>query len=111
MSHTETAFVPYGGLTTVMMNYYRAMDKKGLKLDFASTNHPGNELINELNANNSEYYRLGDRKKRLILYLYRLIKLLKKTITMLSMLMVIAQQWHLLHFSMTRFILYPVYSL
>lgn len=73
-----TAFVPYGGLTTVMMNYYRAMDKQGLKIDFASTNHPCDELINELNANNSEYYWLGSRKKSTISYLYRLRKLLKK---------------------------------
>lgn len=33
-----TAFVPYDGLTTVMMNYYRVMGKIDLQTDFASTN-------------------------------------------------------------------------
>ena len=33
-----TAFVPTGGLTSVMMNYYRSMDKTNLSIDFASTN-------------------------------------------------------------------------
>ena len=30
-----TDFVPYGGLTTVMMNYYRVMNKENLQIDFA----------------------------------------------------------------------------
>ena len=72
-----TAFVPYGGLATVMMNYYRAMDKSGLKIDFASTNEPPKELLNELRENGSNYYCLGNRKKRLPQYLNCLKKLLK----------------------------------
>ena len=39
-----TDFVPYGGLTTVMMNYYRVMNKENLQIDFASTNDPCDEL-------------------------------------------------------------------
>lgn len=39
-----TAFTSTGGLTTVMMNYYRAMNKEGLKIDFASTNVPSQSL-------------------------------------------------------------------
>ena len=35
-----TAFVPWGGLTTVAMNYYRAMDKRDLQIDFASDSEP-----------------------------------------------------------------------
>lgn len=67
-----TAFVPYGGLTTVMMNYYRAMDKTGLQIDFASTNDPPKVLLDELEANGSAYFNLGNRKKQLPKYLKNL---------------------------------------
>lgn len=73
-----TAFVPYGGLTTVAMNYYRNMDKSGLKIDFASVNKPSKELIDELHENGSEYYCLGERKKHPLKYQYALWKLLKE---------------------------------
>lgn len=73
-----TAFNPYGGLTTVMMNYYRVMDKTNLEIDFASTNEGDVKLIEELNANGSKYYNLGDRKKNLIRYLENLNQVLKK---------------------------------
>lgn len=72
-----TAFVPYGGLTTVMMNYYRAMGEKKLKIDFASTNEPPEVLLKELNENGSQYFNLGDRKKHLIKYLKKLNKVLR----------------------------------
>ena len=72
-----TGFVPYGGLTTVMMNYYRAMDKTSLQIDFASTNEPPKELLDELKANGSHYFNLGNRKKRLPRYLKNLKDVLK----------------------------------
>lgn len=72
-----TGFVPYGGLTTVMMNYYRAMDKTSLQIDFASTNEPSKELLDELKANGSHYFNLGNRKKRLPRYLKNLKDVLK----------------------------------
>lgn len=31
-----TAFSPVGGLATVMMNYYRVLDKSKIHIDFAS---------------------------------------------------------------------------
>lgn len=72
-----TGFVSYGGLTTVMMNYYRAMDKSGLQIDFASTNEPQKELLDEVNNNGSEYYCLGDRSNNLIQYCCKLKNLLR----------------------------------
>ena len=72
-----TAFVPYGGLTTVMMNYYHAMDKTGLQIDFASTNDPPDVLLDELKANGSQYFNLGSRKKQLFKYLKKLKAVLK----------------------------------
>ena len=49
-----TAFVPTGGLTTVMMNYYRMMNKEEVKIDFASTNNPPQVLLDEIHASGSE---------------------------------------------------------
>lgn len=72
-----TSFVPYGGLTTVMMNYYRAMNKEGLQIDFASTNEIPKILLEELESNGSSYYCLGNRKGKLLNYLKHLSKLLK----------------------------------
>ena len=73
-----TDFVPYGGLTTVMMNYYRAIDKTKYRIDFASTNKNVDvALLAELHRNQSEYYCLGDRKKWLLGYILKLRKLLR----------------------------------
>lgn len=58
-----TDFVPYGGLTTVMMNYYRAMNKENLQIDFASTNDPCDELKRELAQNDSKYFDLVQRER------------------------------------------------
>lgn len=57
-----TAFVPTGGLTTVMMNYYRIMNKREMTIDFASTNVPPCSLLDEIHANDSKYYQLPKRK-------------------------------------------------
>ena len=59
-----TAFTSTGGLTTVMMNYYRAMNKEGLKIDFASTNVPSQSLLDEIHVEGSEYYQLPPRHCR-----------------------------------------------
>lgn len=58
-----TGFNPYGGLTTVMMNYWRAMDKRGIHFDFASTNDPEQELLNEIESLECRYIKLPPRKK------------------------------------------------
>lgn len=72
-----TDFVPYGGLTTVMMNYYRVMNKKNLQIDFASTNEPCEKLKRELTQNSSKYFNLGSRKHSPIRYLKNLSNILK----------------------------------
>lgn len=73
-----TGFFPWGGLTTVMMNYYCAMDKTGIKIDFASDNVTVDSLMEKLNKNNSRYIKLPDRKKHTFSYMVQLYQLLKK---------------------------------
>lgn len=73
-----TGFVSCGGLTSVMMNYYKKIDKSKYIIDFASTNMElDDDLKKELEGNNSKYYALGNRKRNLLAYeknLYNVIK-------------------------------------
>lgn len=58
-----TGFVPYGGLTSVMMNYWRAMDKSNVHFDFASTNDPPKPLLEEIERNGCQYFKLPPRRQ------------------------------------------------
>lgn len=71
-----TGFVPYGGLTSVMMNYYRAIDKKCLHFDFACTNTPPQSLLDEISLYGSTYKKLPPRKN-IFKYFFCLKKLCK----------------------------------
>lgn len=71
-----TAFVKTGGLASVMLNYWRAMDKSGLSFDFASTNVIDEVLLKELSKEDSHYYQLPPRK-RVLAYFYAVRDLCK----------------------------------
>lgn len=73
-----TGFASYGGLTTVMMNYIRNMDRSGLQVDFASTNEVDEASLAELHALGVRYFNLGDRKKKLLSYMMNLYKLVRR---------------------------------
>lgn len=72
-----TAFVDFGGLTTVAMNYFRFMNLTGLQIDFASTNEADVALIDELQKVGSRYYNLG-RRSNIITYRENLQTLIEK---------------------------------
>lgn len=73
-----TSFAPFGGLTTVMMNYYREINKTEFFIDFASKNEDvSGTLINELKLNGSQFYDLGDRRKNPAQYFGRLWRVFK----------------------------------
>ena len=57
-----TAFVKTGGLTSVMMNYWRSMDKTDLSFDFASTNMIDDLLYEEISKEGCHYFQLPPRK-------------------------------------------------
>lgn len=69
-----TSFTPVGGLASVMMNYYRVLDKIGLKIDFCCSNKPPQILLDEIHANGSEYYQLPKRKN-VLAYFFALKKI------------------------------------
>lgn len=56
-----TGLTPTGGLTTVMMNYYRVLDKSRVAIDFCSTNDVPPVLLQELHSNGSKYFKLPPR--------------------------------------------------
>lgn len=67
-----TAFTRTGGLATVMMNYWRALDKSELSFDFASTNKIDELLLEEISKEGCHYYQLPPRKH--VFSYYRALK-------------------------------------
>jgi len=65
------------GITSVIMNYYRAMNKNDIQMDFLAITKPLDEYINEFSRNGSHYYIL-QRRKNAIKYFLGLIKLMKR---------------------------------
>ena len=70
-----TSFVPYGGLTTVAMNYFRNIDSNTFKVDFASTNDCPKVLEEELFLSDSHYYKLPNRIKSPFSYMKELYRM------------------------------------
>lgn len=69
-------FESCGGITTVMMNYWRTIDKTNLHFDFACTNNPNQNLLDEINLFGCKYFKLPPRKK-IWKYFFALKKLSK----------------------------------
>ena len=73
-----TGFESNGGLASVMMNYYRHMDRTNYQIDFASTNIPDERLAVEVKEAGSRYFNLGERKSNTLKYICNLFQLLRK---------------------------------
>lgn len=73
-----TDFAATGGLTAVVMNYYRAMNRQGLKIDVASTNNISEEdtAYKDLLDGGARYFCLGDKKKTPVKYIVNLYRVL-----------------------------------
>lgn len=65
------------GVTSVIMNYYRNMDKSDMQIDFIVINEISNEYRIELENNGSKIYQLP-RKKNILKYQLELYKIIKK---------------------------------
>lgn len=65
------------GITSVIMNYYRNMDRSNLKMDFVVINELSKEYKEELTSSGSEYFLLP-RKSNPIKYIIELKRLIKK---------------------------------
>ena len=71
-SHFDT-----GGITKIILNYYKNLNKKEFKMDFVVTNKLPENIKKEFNANNSKYYVLESRKRNIFKYLKQLEKIIK----------------------------------
>ena len=65
------------GITSVVMNYYRNMDKTGMQIDFVVINEIEETYKEELNLNGSVIYHIP-RKENIFLYQKRLYRVLKE---------------------------------
>lgn len=66
------------GITNVILNYFRAMDKSDIVIDFVVPNDVREDLRAELEKYGSNIYKIDQRNKKPILYLKKLIKLIRK---------------------------------
>ncbi|NFS12411.1 glycosyltransferase family 1 protein [Clostridium botulinum] len=66
-----------GGISNVIMNYYRAIDKSDMKIDFVACKDIDRNLKNELECNGSKVYHLNSRMKKPFKYILNLIKIIK----------------------------------
>lgn len=66
------------GITNVIMNYYRAMDKKDMKIDFVVPNKVNDRLKCEIENNGGKIYQIEMRNRNPFKYIWKLSKLIKK---------------------------------
>ncbi|NJE45756.1 glycosyltransferase [Massilimicrobiota sp. SW1139] len=65
------------GITSVIMNYYRNINKKCVSMDFVGPNDIDLDYQSEFNAHHSKYFKLSSRKKNVIKYCTNLYKIMK----------------------------------
>ena len=66
----------FNGITSVIMNYYRNMDKTDMTMDFVVPNEISNEYREEIENNNSRIYKIN-RKGNIPEYMMELYQLMK----------------------------------
>ncbi len=71
-----TGFAFNGGISTVALNYYKYLPKNQFSIDFASYNEIDSNLKDYLKENGSLYFQLPHRKKKTLVYMYKLLKLI-----------------------------------
>ncbi|WP_052342636.1 glycosyltransferase family 1 protein [Bacillus sp. EB01] len=65
------------GITNVILNYFRAMDKSDIQFDFVVPNTIRSELEEEILSYNSQIYKIEGRMRNPIRYINKLIKIIK----------------------------------
>ena len=66
------------GITNVIMNYYRAIDKSDMQIDFVVINKVNNNLKNEIDGNLGKIYELLMRNTSPFEYLKQLSQIIRK---------------------------------
>ncbi|MGH4140379.1 glycosyltransferase family 1 protein [Clostridium sp.] len=66
------------GITNVILNYYRAMDKADMQIDFVIPNYISDDLKAELESFGSNIFKISNRTKYPISYISKLTKLVRE---------------------------------
>lgn len=66
------------GITSVIMNYYRNLNKKLVSMDFIGPNAIDSTYASEFSKNNSKYIQLASRKKNIFKYIFDLYTTMRK---------------------------------
>ena len=66
------------GITSVIMNYYRNLNKKIINMDFIGPNSIDSTYELEFSENNSKYIQLSSRKKNILKYIFDLYTIMCK---------------------------------
>lgn len=66
-----------GGMSNVIMNYYHAMDRSDVQIDFAYSKYIDKTLKKELESDGSRVYYLNSRMKKPLQYARDLIRIVK----------------------------------
>ncbi|MFE5426924.1 glycosyltransferase family 1 protein [Peribacillus simplex] len=66
------------GITNVILNYYRAMDKTDMIIDFVIPNEIRNDLKVEIESLGSKIYKISGRTKNPLIYFKKLKKLIQE---------------------------------
>lgn len=64
------------GITSVIMNYYRNLDKELISMDFLGPNSIDSIYESELSKSNSKYIQLASRKKNILKYVFDLYSIM-----------------------------------
>lgn len=73
----STVNIELNGISNVILNYYRAMDKVGLQIDLVSPNKVSDDLSKEFSSYGSKVYSFPNRMKEPVSYVKALSKLMK----------------------------------
>ena len=66
------------GITNVILNYYRAIDKTDLQMDFVVPNQVADDLKKEIESEGSQIYTINNRMKNPFAYMFKLQKIIRK---------------------------------
>lgn len=66
------------GITNVILNYYRSMDKSNIQIDLLTPNLVNKTLKKEIESHGSNVITIKGRTKNPILYVHRLSKIIKR---------------------------------
>ncbi|MGO1371976.1 MAG: glycosyltransferase family 1 protein [Senegalia sp. (in: firmicutes)] len=73
----STVKFDYNGITNNILNYYNAMNKDNITIDFIFLNNPTEDFKEKVKRNGGKIFILSNRNKNPILYMFKLYKIMR----------------------------------